>query len=94
MTRAFRRNEPLSKTAAKAVAKLAEYEAAPKNGSTGPRGGSKPVWVKHAWNDVCGKVMKRSLPSSFPRPGKDWFREGTIDEIEQRENAGQIQMFS
>jgi hypothetical protein len=93
MTRAFARQKPLSKTAAKTAAKVAEYEAAPKGGSTSPKIGSKPMWVRHQWNDARGKVIARRLPGLFPRPGKDWFAEGSIDEIEAQENAGQICMF-
>lgn len=49
-------------------------------------------WVKHGWNRAqdC-LVSERVIGRRPPEPG--WYREGSIDEIEARENAGQREMF-
>lgn len=50
-------------------------------------------WVRHEWVDACDKVITRALPARWPDPGKRWHRDGSLDEIEQRENAGQRSLF-
>lgn len=50
-------------------------------------------WICHEWSDVWDKVMTRALPACFADPGNAWHREGTIDEIEAKENAGQRSLF-
>lgn len=98
MTRAFTRQKPLSKTAQKAAAKVAAYEAAPRSGPIAPQNGLKLEhrrWVWHYWCDVEQRVITKKQPACFPRstvPAR-YLREGTIDEIEMRENAGQLSMF-
>ncbi|WP_428427334.1 hypothetical protein [Pararhizobium sp.] len=92
MTRAFTRNKPLSKTATKAAAKLAKYDAVPKSGPIVPK--TRPIFVRHRWDGErdCVVTQRRYFftPSSKE---KDWHILGSIDEIEARENAGQISMF-
>ncbi|KQS83961.1 MULTISPECIES: hypothetical protein [unclassified Rhizobium] len=87
MTRAFTRQKPLSKTSLKAAAKAAEYDAAPKNGAIAPRSGvkpSQPRWMKRMWDAERGVVVSR--------PSAEYHREGSIDDLEARENAGQLKL--
>lgn len=49
-------------------------------------------WVKHSWSRAqdC-LVSERVIGQRPPEPG--WHREGSLDEIEQKENAGQRELF-
>lgn len=54
---------------------------------------SKPRWIKHTWDDKTDTLRTHWQPGFFPRASPHWHREGSLDEIEQRENAGQREMF-
>lgn len=50
-------------------------------------------WVKHSWDRARDCLLSERAVGRRPsEPG--WYREGSLDEIEQRENAGQREMFS
>ncbi|MFT4163426.1 hypothetical protein [Shinella sp.] len=53
---------------------------------------SKARWVKHSWDEKTDSLKTRYWPAAFPG-ARGWHREGSLDEIEQRENAGQREMF-
>jgi hypothetical protein len=79
----------MSKRATKAAAKQAAYEEAMKSQPKAPKG----KWTFHIWDEKTDSLRTRSIPGFFPRPSADWHREGSLDEIEQRKNAGQREMF-
>lgn len=54
---------------------------------------SKPRWIRHTWDQKTDSLVTKWEPGFFPRRNADWHREGSIDEIEQRENAGQRSLF-
>lgn len=49
-------------------------------------------WVKHSWDREHDQLVTEYANGRQP-PDGDWYREGSIDEIEQRENAGQQELF-
>jgi len=53
----------------------------------------KPRWVRHTWSDEQERLLSRWMPGAMSRPGVDWHREGSLDEIEAKENAGQRSLF-
>ncbi|OHV83633.1 hypothetical protein [Rhizobium sp. LCM 4573] len=54
---------------------------------------SKARWIKHSWDEKTDSLVTQWTPGFFPRASSHWHREGSIDEIEARENAGQRSMF-
>jgi hypothetical protein len=76
----------------KLAAKRAEYDQAMRQQPEAKRQ-SKPRWVKHVWDEQTDTLKTSRWPGCFPYPGKNWHREGSLDEIEQRENAGQRSLF-
>ena len=49
-------------------------------------------WVRHSWDRARDQLVTEYAAGRQPDE-PDWHREGSIDEIEQRENAGQREMF-
>ncbi|MDX0533015.1 hypothetical protein GOL26_22660 [Sinorhizobium medicae] len=49
-------------------------------------------WVKHNWDRERDRLVSEYAIGRQSSPG--WYREGSIDEIEARENAGQRELFS
>lgn len=50
------------------------------------------VWLRHSWDRAKDQLVTEASVGRQPdEPG--WYRQGSIDEIEQRENAGQREMF-
>lgn len=49
-------------------------------------------WVRHTWDRAKDQLVTEYATGR--QPGSDWHREGSIDEIEQRENAEQREMFA
>lgn len=82
----------MAKRVAKAAAKLAAYEDVMKVQPTKPKA-SKARWINHSWDQKTDSLRTRWEPGFFPRRGPDWHREGSLDEIEQKENAGQRDLF-
>lgn len=80
----------MSKRATKAAAKQAAYEetmkARPKSKA------SKARWIKHSWDEKTDSLRTQWVPGFFPAKA-GWHREGSINEIEARENAGQRSLF-
>lgn len=75
----------------KVAAKQAAYAETMKAQPTKAKA-SKARWVKHSWNEKTDSLKTRYWPAAFPG-ARGWHREGSLDEIEQRENAGQREMF-
>ena len=51
------------------------------------------LWVKHSWDRGRDCLVTERVTGRRPdEPG--WYRQGSIDEIEQRENAGQRELFA
>lgn len=50
-------------------------------------------WVCHRWSEATDSLKTLLLPACWPDPGHEWHREGTLGEIEQRENADQRRLF-
>ncbi|MEE9983291.1 hypothetical protein [Agrobacterium pusense] len=75
----------------KVAAKQAAYEETMKSQPTKPKV-SKARWVKHSWDEETDSLRTYYWPAAFPG-AKGWHREGSLDEIEQKENAGQREMF-
>lgn len=48
--------------------------------------------AKHTWCEKTDSLRTHYWPAAFPG-AKSWHREGSLDEIEQRENAGQRSFF-
>lgn len=76
----------MAKRATKAAIKKAAYDETMKSQP------AKARWVKHEWDEKTNSVRTVWLPGCFPA-AKGWNREGSIDEIEARENAGQRSLF-
>ncbi|GMB82790.1 hypothetical protein NN6n1_35730 [Shinella zoogloeoides] len=51
------------------------------------------VWLKHGWDREKDQLLTEASIGRQP-DGPGWYRQGSIDEIEQRENAGQREMFA
>lgn len=81
-------NMKLTKTAAKKAA----YDDAMRQQPESKRP-SKERWVRHTWCEKTDSLKTQWQPGFFPRCGPEWHREGSLDEIEQRENAGQRSLF-
>jgi len=81
----------MSKRATKAAVKRAPYDevmaAQPAKSKA-----SKPRWIKHSWDEKTDSLRTQWAPGFFPAK-TGWHREGSIDEIEARENAGQRSLF-
>lgn len=73
----------------KLAAKMVAYEETMK---AQPAKVSKARWVKHVWCEKTDSVRTYYWPAAFPG-AKGWHREGSINEIELRENAGQRSLF-
>ncbi len=81
----------MSKRVTKAVAKQAAYEETMKAQPTKKTAAAR--WIRHSWDETADSLRTQREPGFFPRRGPDWHREGTLEEIEARENAGQREMF-
>lgn len=80
----------MSKRATKAAAKQAAYEETMK---ARPKAkASKARWIKHSWDEKTDSLRTQWVPGFFPAKA-GWHREGSINEIEARENAGQRSLF-
>jgi hypothetical protein len=80
----------MSKRVTKAAVKKAVYDDVMKGQ---PKSASAPRWVWHRWDHERDRLRTTGWIGSIPRPTPDYHREGSIQEIEQRENAGQKEMF-
>lgn len=49
-------------------------------------------WVRHSWDRLQDRLVTEYATGRQP-PDGGWYREGSIDEVEQKENAGQREMF-
>ncbi|CUW93611.1 hypothetical protein AGR2A_Cc70057 [Agrobacterium genomosp. 2 str. CFBP 5494] len=85
----------MSKRAEKAAEKQAAYDAvmAAKERPSTDKSLRRPRWVRYWWDKEKDCLVRRTWIGAVPRPGPDWHREGSIDELEARENAGQREMF-
>ena len=81
----------MSKQLTKSAVKKAAYAEVMRTQS---KHKAKPRWLRHSWDNEKDCLVTRFHPGVWRAPGPDWHREGSIDEIEQRENAGQRDMFS
>lgn len=81
----------MSKRVTKAAVKQTAYAETMKAQPTKPKV-PKARWVRHTWDEKTDSVKTSYWPAAFPG-AKGWYREGSIDEIEQRENAGQRKLF-
>jgi hypothetical protein len=81
----------MAKRVTKAAIKKAAYEETMKSQPAKPKR-SQARWVKHTWDEKNDRLKTSYWPAAFPG-AKGWHREGSIDEIEQRENAGQRSLF-
>ncbi len=81
----------MSKRATNAAIKKAAYDETMK--SQPKANTSKARWVRWSWDPEKDTLKQQWIPGFFPRPRIDWHREGSLDEIEARENAGQREMF-
>lgn len=77
----------LKKVAAKQAAYAETMKAQPAK-----REAAKARWVTHTWDEKTDSLKTYYWPAAFPG-ARGWHREGSIDEIEQRENAGQRILF-
>ena len=77
----------------KTEAKRQAYNAAIRIKPAAQNRKAKPRWIRHTWSNEQERLVSRWMPGAMPRPGLDWHRQGLIDEIEQRENAGQRSLF-
>ncbi|RVP48124.1 hypothetical protein [Sinorhizobium medicae] len=82
----------MAKRVTKAAIKRAAYYDAMKVQPTKSKT-SKARWIQHSWVEKAGRLPTQGQPGFFPRASQHWHREGSIDEIERRENAGQREMF-
>lgn len=85
----------MSKRAEKAAERQAAYDAvmAAKARLSPDRSTRRARWVTYWWDKEKDSLVRRTWIGAVPRPGPNWHREGSIDEIEARENAGQREMF-
>lgn len=51
------------------------------------------VWLKHSWDRTKDQLVTDCATGRQPDE-EGWYRQGSIDEIEQRENAGHREMFA
>lgn len=82
----------MAKRATKAAFKRAAYDEVMKAQPAKAKA-SRARWIKHSWDEKTDSLRTQWQPGFFPRASQHWYREGSIDEIEQRENAGQRRMF-
>lgn len=80
----------MSTSITKAAGKRAAYDDAMKGQ---PRSASQPNWVWHRWDYERDRLKTTRWIGSIPRPTLDYHREGSIQEIEQKENSGQRRLF-
>jgi len=80
----------MTKRVAKAAAKQAAYEDTMRSASAKV---SRARWIRHSWDAQTDSLRTEWEPGFFPQRGPDWHREGSLDEIEQKENAGQRSLF-
>lgn len=78
----------MTKTDLKQVEYVKAMAAQPKRAKALPR------WVRWSWDVENGCARCQWTPGAFRRRGLDWHREGSIDEIEAKENVGQRDLFS
>jgi len=85
----------MSKRAMKAAATQAAYDEAmaAKPQKSTDKSTRRPRWVSYWWDKEKDCLVRRTWIGAVPRPGLDWHREGSIDEIEAKENAGQRDFF-
>lgn len=85
----------MSKRALKAAATQAAYDEAmaAKPMQSNRKSALRPRWVRYWWDKEKDCLVRRTWIGAVPRPGPDWHREGSLYELEARENAGQIEMF-
>ncbi len=85
----------MSRRAEKAAEKQAAYDVAmaAKPRLSTDKSTRRPRWVTYWWDKGKDCLVRRTWIGAVPRPGPTWHREGSIDEIEARENAGQREMF-
>lgn len=83
----------MSRGCKKLNAKKLAYTAVMRQQVSGKDRQSKTRWIRHTWDEKTDSLVTRSAPGFFPRASQHWHREGSLDEIEQRENAGQREMF-
>ncbi|MDX1216329.1 hypothetical protein GOL99_12365 [Sinorhizobium medicae] len=81
----------MTKRATKAAFKRAAYEETMKSQPAKAKA-SKARWIKHSWDEKTDSLRTQWVPGFFPAKA-GWHREGSIDEIEARENAGQRSLF-
>lgn len=81
----------MSKRGTKAAVKKAAYEETMK--AQPKKTASLPRWVRHQWDSEKDCLKTVTWIGCAPRPGPNWHRERSIDEIEARENAGQRSLF-
>lgn len=82
----------MSKRVTKAAIKRAAYDET-MAAQTAKAKSSKARWIKYTWDEKSDSLRTQCQPAFFPRASQHWHREGSIDEIEQRENAGQRALF-
>ncbi len=77
----------MTKTDLKQVEYAKAMAAQPRRAKASPR------WVRWSWDveNECARCQWK--PGAFRRPGPDWYRERSIDEIEAKENVGQRSLF-
>lgn len=85
----------MSKRAMKVAASQAAYDAAMayKPQKSTDKSTRRPRWVRYSWDREKDCLVRRTWIGAVSRPGPDWHREGSIDEIEAKENAGQRELF-
>jgi hypothetical protein len=80
----------MAKRVTKAAIKQAAYDETMKSQSKAKA--SKARWIKHSWDEKTDSLRTHWAPGFFPAKA-GWHREGSIDEVEARENAGQRSLF-
>lgn len=75
----------MTKRVTKAATKQAAYAEAMKEQQTKPKT-SKARWVRHVWCKKNDSLRTYYWPAAFPG-AKGWCREGSLEQIEQKENA-------
>jgi hypothetical protein len=81
----------MARRVTKAAAKQAAYEDTMRSQPTKTKA-SAARWVRHVWCDKTDSLKTSYWPTAFPG-AEGWHREGSLDEIEQKENAGQRSLF-
>lgn len=73
----------------KAALKRAAFDEAMKEQ---PKETNKARWIRHVWCETTDSLKTQYWLPAFPG-AKGWHREGSLNEIEQRENAGRRSLF-